>query len=173
MQRGFTIAELIVATGVVALLAAGGALALGGHPMSSSSAFIQLRAQLEAARALASASGDGATVVITSAGSGFRSQVFSGRPDGMLPVSQIAPVISQAALNETSLGAAPFTIVVSEAGDFSVAAGPLGAGAACPSAGEVRLEVSEPSGGRHTLALPCKQSAIGSPEPVVTNSPVP
>ena len=176
MQRGFTLVELIVAVGIVAVLAAGGALALGQHPMSSSTAFAQLRAQIEAAKMLAAASGDGATIAVTAAGSGFRSRVFSGRPDGVLTPSQLAPVDSQAAIAEESAGAPPFSLFVSSAGDFSVAPGaPQGAGVepACPSAGVVRLEISDPSGGRHTLTLSCRQAALGSPEPVPANSPVP
>jgi hypothetical protein len=158
-------------------LVAGGALALARHPLSTSTAFAQLNSQIQAARSLAAASGDGATLAIVPAGQGgFRSRLYGGRPDRALWLASAPVVESQAAISEESAGSPPFTIFISSAGDFSVApGGPMAVPAEppCPPSGGVHITLADPSAGRRTVDLPCRSPASGPPLPVAANSPAP
>lgn len=177
MERGYTLVELTIVVAIVAAFCAGAAIALGRHPLSTAAAFTQLDAQLQAGRSLAAASGDGATIAIVTAGpGGFRSTLYAGRPDAPLTPSSAPAVESPASISEDSVGAPPFTLFISSAGDFSVASGGPAAVPAeppCPASGEVHLTLTDPSAGRRTLLLPCRRPASGTPLPVFTNSPAP
>ncbi|MFN2528867.1 MAG: prepilin-type N-terminal cleavage/methylation domain-containing protein [Candidatus Baltobacteraceae bacterium] len=59
MQRGFTLIEMAIATGILAMLVlAGAAFALGKRPMAMRQGAVEFSAQLQAALSLAAASGN-------------------------------------------------------------------------------------------------------------------
>ena len=148
MERGYTLVEMAVAVGIVAMLVlAGAAFAFGSRPMAMRSAAVQFGAQLRAAKSLAAASGNGATIIVRPSGSsGFAATVYSGRPTrlGALTLSNIAPVTSDASVTEASVGAPAFSIFISGGGHVSMARGDIQGTAlasepACPAAGKYTL----------------------------------
>ena len=184
---------MAVAVGIVAmLLLTAGAFVLGSRPLAMSSAATQFEAQLQAARALAAATGNGATIVIqprmspgSAVAAGFKSIVYAGRPTGAraLTVSNVPPVSSDADISEGSVGRPAFAIFISGSGRVSMAGSypspaefdappvtPLAAEPACPAAGVYTLTFSA-NGASRALVLVCPTSLSGTPMPVATNSP--
>lgn len=191
-ERGFTLLELAIAVGILALLAAAGAWAFSLHPDALASATDDVDAALASARAIASASGNGATVVFAprTAGAGFSVRVYTGRPNapGAVVPTNAMPVVADANVHEAKLGDPPFAIFIDSAGDASgQAAYPAfdAGGAArfsviaqepaCPSGGFVlTISIVTPPVSR-TRALPCRNalSTAGSPDPSPTpNVPI-
>ncbi|MBC5815819.1 MAG: prepilin-type N-terminal cleavage/methylation domain-containing protein [Candidatus Eremiobacteraeota bacterium] len=185
MQRGFTLIEMAIAVGVLAMLVlAGAAFAFGNRPMAMRQGAVEFSAQLQAARSLAAASGNGATILVKPrvAGPrpvGFQSMVFSGRPTAPNAVTStnFAPVQSEADVAEATIGAPTFSIFISGSGHVSMAAGDwttnaLGAEPSCPAAGNYTLTFSVDNA-TSTIMLPCQIALGGTPAPIVTNSPTP
>ena len=181
MQRGFTLAEMAVAVGIVAtLLLAAAAFALGSRPLAMSSATTQIEAQLQAARSLAAASGNGATIVVQPRpAAGFKSIVYAGRPSaaGALSISTVPAISADADIREASFGEPPFAIFISSSGHVSMAGAypvsaefdsphvtPIANEPACPAAGNYALTISA-GGASRTLVLPCRIAVSGTPAP--------
>jgi prepilin-type N-terminal cleavage/methylation domain-containing protein len=85
-QRGFTLIEMVVTVAIVSvLLLAGGVWMMGAHPGALRNALDDFDAQLAAGKAIAAASGNGATLAFLPNPScasqcGFALQVYAGRP---------------------------------------------------------------------------------------------
>ena len=192
MQRGYTLIEVVIAVAILAILvAAGASFAFGSKPFAMRSAVTQFKAQVQAAEALAAISGNGATIIVQTrpgaAGSavlpGFKSIVYAGRPStgATLVSSNIAPLVSEAAISESAIGAAPFAIFISSSGHVSVQpAYPAvanfdsnhpGALASepqtCPASDQYVLQFSA-SGTTDQIVLPCAIALTGTPEPIIT-----
>ncbi len=123
MQRGFSLAETALAVGIIAaLLLTAGALSAGSRPLANRSAQTEFEAQLAAARSLAQAGADGATIIVQPRSpSGFKATLYGGRPDKPpLARTALAPLLSDADVSEAVLGAPPFAIFISGSGHISI-----------------------------------------------------
>jgi len=104
-ERGFSLIEVIVAVGVVALIALGGAgLTLSSRSLAVSSSALRFDALLDAARTTARAFEYGVTIAFVpdAFGDGFRAQLYENRP-GTAPLlaSTIPALEARVALRET------------------------------------------------------------------------
>lgn len=193
-QRGFTLVEVVAAVAILALLcSAAVAMSLAQRPGALRAATSGFDASLAAARALAATSGNGATMAFAprtdgrgNALPGFTLTIYRGRPNaaGAVTPSTVPPLVGDADLRERALGAPPFTLFLSSAGDPSGRAGypqfdargvatfaPLPAQPPCPPGG-FELTFS----GAHavqTRSLACRIEAVGTPMPLVTMTPSP
>jgi prepilin-type N-terminal cleavage/methylation domain-containing protein len=129
-ERGFTLIELLVVVGIVAvLLIAAGAFALGQRNYEIKAAGDRFDSLVDAARAIARSSGNGATLTVVKGGggSGFVARVLSGRPNDLLAMkySAIPALESNASIKETSdlNTEPPFAIFVNSRGNMSAASG--------------------------------------------------
>lgn len=180
LQRGFTLVELAIVAGIVALLALGAAFALGNKPYALRSSVMLLDASLAQARAVAESSGDGATLVAVPHGSGTLLYLYRGRPNDPASMTEAAPAVElQASLSETNLGSTPFSLFVDGSGHVTGLGGypPLRTGAPsafpglatpppCPANG---LALSVSSGHvSEPLALGCDVPASALPDVVPT-----
>lgn len=185
---------MTVAVGILALLLlAGAGFALGSRPLAIRTAVQQFDAQLHAARALAASTGNGATVVVQPLFSadgtrrqGFKALVYAGRPTGSaMAASGIAPIASEADIEEASIGAPAFGIFISSSGHVSMQNGfpssaefdrvpttAIAAEPACPAANGYTL-IFRANGSTETIQLPCGLAVSGTPMPIVTNTPTP
>lgn len=117
LQRGFTLVELAIVAGIVAMLALGAAFALGNKPYALRSSVTLLNSTLAQARAIAESSGNGATLTAVPRGGGTVLYLYRGRPNDPANMLQAGPPIEvQAALSETNLGAAPFSLFMDGGG---------------------------------------------------------
>lgn len=118
----------------------------GARPLAMRSAVTQFDAALAYARAIAATSGNGATLVLTPRDPvGFTMSLYSGRPTApnALQVAGMAPIATDAAVTEATLGQPPLALYVNGGGrvsigrvDASATPAPLAAEPACPAAGE-------------------------------------
>jgi prepilin-type N-terminal cleavage/methylation domain-containing protein len=129
-ERGFTLLEVLIVVGIVALLVlAAGAFALGQRNYEIKAASDRFDSLVDAARAVARSSGNGATLTVTkgAGGNGFVARVLSGRPNDVLAMSyaHIPALESHASIKETSdlNTEPPFAIFVNSRGNMSAAAG--------------------------------------------------
>jgi prepilin-type N-terminal cleavage/methylation domain-containing protein len=193
-QRGFTLVEVVAAVAILALLSAAVvAMSLAQRPGSLRVATSGVDASLAAARALAATSGNGATLAFAprtdgrgNALPGFTLTVYRGRPnaaDAVTP-STVSPLVSDADVRERALGAPPFAIFLSSAGDPSGQGGypqfdargkatfaTLAGQPPCPAGG-----FAFTFSGAHatqTRTLACRGAAVGTPMPLVTMTPSP
>jgi len=156
-QRGFTLVEAAIVAGILALLAAGAAFALGTKPYALRSSLTLLDASLAQARTLAEASGNAATVVVTPHGSGATLSLYSGRPENPAEMHAAGPPIElDVSVSERSLGPPPFTLVIDASGH--------GAPASCLPPG-YRLSISSGSVSEYR-DLPCAPDAPSAPDTV-------
>ncbi|GAC1658906.1 MAG: hypothetical protein NVS9B12_11580 [Vulcanimicrobiaceae bacterium] len=169
MQRGFTLAEVVVAVGILALMVlSAAAYSFGSRPLARQSAQAQIEAQITAARAIAQAGGDGATVIFQPRSPlGFKSVVYEGRPDHTpLRITSAMPVMSAADVREASGGGPPFALFISGSGHVSLqGAYPSPAQFDTPSISVLPREPACPSSGyrlifsagaaRGELDIPC------------------
>jgi prepilin-type N-terminal cleavage/methylation domain-containing protein len=172
MQRGFSLVEMALTVGILAmLLFAGAAFALGSRPVAMNSAATGFEAQFEAARSLAAATGNGATIVVQPrVPLGFKSIVYAGRPTAgdALAVTSVPQIASDAEISEAGFGRPPFAIFISGSGHVSMAGSypsaaqfdspvmtPIASEPACPAAGSYALTFSA-NGAARTLDLACR-----------------
>ena len=164
-QRGFTLIELLIVAAIVITVAAFALSASNGlHPMAMRSALSQFDAALAYGKAVASTSGNGATLLVTLRESGFAIAIYSGRPtaaDALKPAG-IAPLLADGSIREVTVGAPPFAIFLDAAGHAALAAfsgatpAPMPAQPACPASREWTLELASSNQASSTLrALPC------------------
>jgi prepilin-type N-terminal cleavage/methylation domain-containing protein len=125
-QRGYTILEVTVAVAIFALLL--GSLAAVGQSRKAFAAAQSARefdALLAQARALASSSGNGATLVFapdSASGTGALVTLYSGRPNrpGAVPILAAPPQSLAGAVTEATAGSPPFSVFVDGAGALTV-----------------------------------------------------
>lgn len=158
-----TLPEVLIAAAVSVLMAAAlFSQAGGGRIFAARSAMDALQAELAHARAIAATSGNGATLVFSSAPRGFSMRLYRGRPNAAGAMTSAAPPLDAAAdIREQALGVPPFTLFFDGAGHASAMAGAAGGSTlasdpGCPdSDGAVNLRLSD--GRLNTgLALACK-----------------
>jgi type II secretory pathway pseudopilin PulG len=186
-QRGTTLVELLVASAIAVLAAvAFFSLSQGARAFSMRSATAQFDAALSYAQALASTSGNGATMVFArrlgpdgAPMPGFVLALYAGRPTGAnaLQPAPMPPLQSPGDLAEARLGDVPFTIFLDGAGHASGMTGTVGSGTVistdpgCPP-GEtgIVLRFSD-SRAVDTRSVPCDSPLAGSPQAVPTALP--
>ncbi len=184
---------MLVAVGIIMLLAiAGGVWTLAMRPGALRASVDGYDASIAAALALASTSGNGATLVFLprtdgrgSALPGFTLDVYGGRPTavGAVHASGTMRVVGDASVSEKSLGKPPFALFVSSTGrPTGVAAYPaldvsgrpsfaaIAVQPPCPSGG-LLLTFAVPAGARDTRSLPCGTSVAGTAAPNASPTP--
>ena len=164
-QRGFTLIEVLIVAAIVITVAAFALnMTNGTRPMAKRSALTQFDAALAYGKAIASTSGNGATLLITPRQPGFAITIYSGRPTAVeaLKPAGIAPMLSDAGIREENIGAPPFAIFLDSGGHAAVAAvgggtpAPMPAQPACPPSGEWTLEFGTGKQAPYDLrTLPC------------------
>jgi len=191
-QRGFTLVEMVVAVGIVALLAVVVSLSLALRPGALRATVASFDASFAAARAIAATSGNGATIVVAPRADargrlpGFTLRIYRGRPTAAnaVTLADAPALVSDADVREATLGSPPFAIFLSSAGNASgLAAYPTFASDGTPRFAPIASQPPCPSGGlsltftsahaSQTRALPCGARAFGSPIPLATESPAP
>ena len=192
-QRGFTLVETVVAVGIVALLTATVWLSLALRPGALRATIASFDASFATARAIAATSGNGATIVVLPRTDthgnhlpGFTLRLYRGRPTAAnaVTLADVPELDADAAVREATLGAPPFAIFLSSAGNASGLAsyptiasdgtpqfGPIAKQPPCPNGGLVLAFAS--AHGTQTRVLPCGATAFGSPIPLATESPAP
>jgi prepilin-type N-terminal cleavage/methylation domain-containing protein len=164
-ERGFTLIELLVVAAIVITVAAFAlSLSNGLHPMAMRSALSQFDAALAYGKAIASTSGNGATLLVTARQSGFEISIYSGRPTaaGALKPAGIAPLLADGTMHEISVGPPPFAIFLDGAGHAALAPfsgatpAPMPAQPSCPASRDWTLEFTSGNQAVSTLrSLPC------------------
>ena len=191
-QRGFTLVELVVAVGIVALLAVAATLSLALRPGALRATVASFDASFATARAIAATSGNGATIVVAPRSDahgrlpGFTLRIYRGRPTAAnaVALADVPAVVAEADVREAALGAPPFAIFLSSAGNASgLASYPTFASDGTPRFAPIAAQPPCPSGGlsltfssahaSQTRVLPCGARAFGSPVPIATESPAP
>jgi len=191
-QRGFTLVEMVVAVGIVALLAVVVTLSLALRPGALRATVASFDASFAAARAIAATSGNGATIVVAPRSDargrlpGFTLRIYRGRPtaENAVTLADVPAVIADADVREASFGSPPFAIFLSTAGNASgLSAYPTFASDGTPRFAPIASQPPCPSGGlvltfasahaSQTRVLPCGARAFGSPIPLATESPAP
>jgi len=192
-ERGFTLIEMLVAVGIIMLLAvAGGVWTLAMRPGALRSSVDGYDASIAAALALASTSGNGATLVFLprtdgrgGALPGFTLDVYGGRPnaDGAVHPSGTMRVAGDASVSEKTLGKPPFALFLSSTGrPTGAAAYPAVDASGRPSFTTIAVQPPCPSGGllltfavsagaRDTRSLPCGTSVAASAAPNASPTP--
>jgi prepilin-type N-terminal cleavage/methylation domain-containing protein len=120
-ERGFSLIEVLVAAAIVAIVTlAAWSLSTASHPFASESAVFQFDTAMAYARSVASTSGNGATIIVTSGSIA----VYSGRPtseNAMRPAPMAPIVVKGVRVSEASLGAPPFALFLNSAGQVTMA----------------------------------------------------
>ncbi len=162
-EAGFSLIEIVIAVAIVAtIVAAGVAVSLGARSFAVSTAAAEFDHLLDSARTIARET-QGATLVFApdAYGDGTEVRVLTSGPNGTL-VATVMPVVrTRAAIEETTLGHAPFAFVVHASGSLggrpgfrlgdSTASGEVG----CPSAGSFHF-VIHASGATAERTIPCR-----------------
>lgn len=181
-QRGTSLIELVIATAIMAVVAvAAVALCQGVRAFGKRSAAVQFDAVLAYAQALASTSGNGATLVFEKRpeDTGFVLTVYSGRPTapGAMHRTPSAPMTSNGEVREAALGGVPFTIFLNSAGHASGMTGTVTTGTVlagdpgCPSGeSSVVLTFSDPRAAE-TRSIACTAAVAGTPVVIGTAMP--
>jgi prepilin-type N-terminal cleavage/methylation domain-containing protein len=184
-ERGFSLIEVIVAVGVVALIALGGAgLTLSSRSLAVSSSALRFDALLDAARTTARAFEYGVTIAFVpdAFGDGFRAQLYENRP-GTAPLlaSTIPALEARVALRETeTLGVPAFALTVHADGDVAGIPGDVFSAAAgetpCPPSGAYHFVFSYgPAAAERYVSCRIATAATGPPAlaPVPPAVPLP
>lgn len=164
-QRGTSLAEVVLAAAIVAMLAAAALdFTLGRRPFALRSALTHYDAALAYAQALA-LSANGATLRFdpASAEPGFVLTVLAGRIDmGTASPSSLPPIAIAADVAEDTLGVPPFALVVDPAGHAQGYAVPAQSTVPCAGGWTLRFHAGTASDRR---SLPCPLAVAGSPAP--------
>lgn len=168
MQRGFTLIETLVSVAITSILLLGAiTLTASLHPAAAMASAAQFDAVIADSRSLATAGGNGATLVIAPApsGSGAVMQLYAGRPTQAGSLTASAPVTAiNAAVREATLGAPPFTIFFDSTGHASAMHGATNAGSVlpsdpgCPGGAAVLTITLSDARTSVTRTLPCRQN---------------
>lgn len=178
-QRGFSLLETCVALAIASmLLVAGGVWLLGTRPGSLARTASDFDAALAAARAIAAASGAGATLVFAPRHpQGFTLRVYRGRPmpNAIVEPSAAMPSISDASVIARRLREPPFSVFIGASGHVSAIASyprfdargnPIFASIPteppCPKGG-IELHFSSPNA-TVTRTIPCAASPAPGPQ---------
>jgi len=162
-QRGYTLLEIVVTVGIVAMLVvAGGAFAQSMHPYAMPAAVQRLGSLLAMARSVAASSGNGATLTLTRSGTQTLITLYAGRPDG----GTFGPVVTTDTLDAEVTSAAvagdTFALFVDSGGTgtaavWTAAQGTLATEPACPGALDLTVAIN---GGHQTHALSCSDMVL-------------
>jgi hypothetical protein len=172
-ERGSSLVEMLVVVAVTAALL-GGTYALSRKSAAVASSALALPRLIDEARALAAASGDGATVVFTpialpsGASAGFDVALYRNRPDAASSGSPAEPVLERTehlagTLATSFAGGQPFAIFISTAGTVSYAAwtpaaGQLGQEPLCTAPLTLILTAGPTTA---AFQLPCDSARLG------------
>ncbi|MEO6912896.1 MAG: hypothetical protein ABI182_02600 [Candidatus Baltobacteraceae bacterium] len=180
-ERGSSLIEVVVVVAITAMLiAAGVGLTQGSRPVAIGPAAVAFGGLLAAAQAVASTSGNGATIVVEPLETGARMTLYSGRPNGLAAMARttIPPLQTQADVSELSAGAPPFALFVAGSGHISlqphypepawydrpdipsITTGEP----ACPAAGHYVLNF-QVNAASQSRTLFCQTTLAGSPSP--------
>ncbi len=179
-DRGFTLIEVLIAVGLVALLAAGAVGAtLSSRSMAVTTAAAGFDSLLDAARTTAREFPNGATIAFTpdAYGDGFVARLYHNRPGtAPLEASTIPAVEARVPLNETeALGSPAFAIALHAGGAVAGIIGPVTGGSAgaetpCPASGAYHLVFSY-AGARAERTLPCRINLATTGPATLSTSP--
>jgi len=182
-ERGYTLMEVMIAVGMIALLAVAGlGFTLSMKPLELSAATTQFDSVVASARSVATAFGDGATIFVTTTpGSipNFRAQVYGHRPGGTLPVipSAVPPLDAKTAITETAEVHDPsFAIIIHGNGDigarsnFNAGDTAVGPELGCPAGQNAFTFVFTVNGQTATRLLPCHINLAASGS-ITTSTP--
>jgi prepilin-type N-terminal cleavage/methylation domain-containing protein len=164
-DRGFTLIEVLIAVGLVALVAVGAVGAtLSSRSMAVTTAAAGFDSLLDAARTTAREFPNGATIAFTrdAYGDGFIARLYHNRPGtAPLEASTIPAVEGRVPLTETAtLGSPAFAIAIHAGGTIAGIIGPVTSGSAaaetpCPASGAYHLVFSY-AGSRAERTIPCR-----------------
>ncbi|MDB5092567.1 MAG: hypothetical protein JWO85_668, partial [Candidatus Eremiobacteraeota bacterium] len=164
-DRGFTLIEVLIAVGLVALVAVGAVGAtLSSRSMAVTTAAAGFDSLLDAARTTAREFPNGATIAFTrdAYGDGFTARLYHNRPGtAPLEASTIPAVEARVTLTETeTLGIPAFAIAIHASGAVAGIIGPVTSGSAgaetpCPASGAYHLVFSY-AGVRAERTIPCR-----------------
>jgi prepilin-type N-terminal cleavage/methylation domain-containing protein len=156
-KRGFTLVEVLIAVGVIALVAAGAVtVSASARSMAVSSAANRFDSLLDAARTIARESSNGVTIAFTpdAHGDGVIARLYQNRPGTEPLVASNAPALeARVSITETeALGAPPFALVIHATGAVAgitgnVLVGTAGPETPCPGSGRYRFVLAY--GGAH------------------------
>jgi prepilin-type N-terminal cleavage/methylation domain-containing protein len=190
-ERGFTLLEIAVALGILAVLLVAGTWAMALHPAALRSATDDLDAALASAKAVAASSGNGATLVFAprSAGgrivAGFSLRIYRGRPNaaGSVTSTNVMELVADATVREKTLGAPPFSLFIDSAGNASGAAnyptfdaggeavfGTIAREPSCPAGGFTLTLTNPQATATATRVLPCAV-VLRVPLPAISPTP--
>ncbi|MBV9269671.1 MAG: prepilin-type N-terminal cleavage/methylation domain-containing protein [Candidatus Eremiobacteraeota bacterium] len=123
-QRGFTLLEMSIVVGVIAVMVMGAAFAFGAKPYALRSSAMLFDATVAHARSVAETSGNGATLVILPRGDGATLFLYRGRPNNPASMSAEGPSIElRVAIDGSSLGAPPWSFFFYGSGQVRATAG--------------------------------------------------
>ncbi len=151
-QRGFTLVEILIAVGIIALAAIGAVtVSASARSMAVTSAANRFDSLLDAARTIARESSNGVTIAFTpdAHGDGFIARLYHNRPGTEPLVSSNAPALeARVSITETeTLGAPAFALVIHTTGAVAgirgdVVTGSAGTETPCPAAGRYHFVLS-------------------------------
>jgi prepilin-type N-terminal cleavage/methylation domain-containing protein len=179
-DRGFTLIEVLIAVGLVALVAAGAVGAtMSSRSMAVTTAAAGFDSLLDAARTTAREFPDGATIAFTTDayGDGFIARLYQNRPGtDPLIASTIPAVEARVGITETqTLGKPPFAIALHVEGAIAGVPGNVLTGAAtetpCPASGTYHLTFAY-AGFHADRDVPCRIT-LGSTGPATLSTSAP
>jgi len=147
-------------------------LAQGTRPFGMRSATAEFDAAVAYARTLAGSSGNGATLVFTTARTrGFVMRLYSGRPvsAGAMTPAAMPPMSASGDIAEATLGPAPFSLFFDSSGHVTGVAGAvtpssqIGFEPPCPGGGQAMAFTFGPGRAVENRTLACRQEAAGVP----------
>jgi len=147
-ERGFSLVEVVLAAGVVSLIALSGVwLTLSSRSLAVSAAAAGFDALLDGARTTARAFDEGVTLAFVpdAYGDGFRAQLYQNRPGTAALVASTMPALEArvAVLETEKLGAPSFAVTIHGNGDVAgivgAVLGQAGPETPCPPSGAYHL----------------------------------
>jgi prepilin-type N-terminal cleavage/methylation domain-containing protein len=166
-ERGFSLIEVSIAVGVVALAALGALGAtMASRAYAVSTAAARFDALLDAARTIAREMDTGATITFTPDiyGDGFIARLYRNRPAAGTPQTTTVPALeARVSLSETTLGTPPFALAIHSNGAIAgIVHYTLGSTTTsetpCPAAGAYQLTFSY-AGSKANRTIQCAEAA--------------